>query len=222
MKKYKCIIFDWDGTLMNSEARIVDSIQACARAVGYPVLSYDESKEIIGLSIHKAVEALYPQVDEATMTEMAVAYTQHFTDDSTVSMQPYPFVEELLSSIKASGAMAAIATGKSRKGLDTVLSEMPFAHYFDMTRTPVESESKPSPLMLQQILDNFGIAANEALMVGDTEFDMEMAQNINMDKVALSHGVHELERLKMFNPVVCCDDLTELKDWLLGRMEGLV
>ena len=214
MKKYKCVIFDWDGTLMNSEARIVDSIQACAKAVGYPILSYDESKEIIGLSIGKAVELLYPQVDEETIAKMSVAYTKHFLEDSTVSMKPYDGVTELLSSIKKSGAKIAIATGKSRKGLDQVLSEMSFANYFDMTRTPVESESKPSPLMLKQILEAFNINADEAIMVGDTEFDMEMAQNINMDKVALSHGVHDLHRLQKYNPVTCCDDLEELKDWL--------
>lgn len=218
-KKYKCVIFDWDGTLMNSEARIVDSIQACAKAVGYPVLSYDESKEIIGLSIDKAVEFLYPQVDKDTLARMAVAYTKHFLEDSKVNMQPYPNVVELLASIKASGAKIAIATGKSRKGLNQVLSEVEFADYFDMTRTPVESESKPSPLMLKQILEKFELSADEAIMVGDTSFDMEMAQNINMDKVALSHGVHELARLQKYNPVVCCDDLTELKDWLATRVE---
>ena len=218
MKKYKCVIFDWDGTLMNSEARIVDSIQACAKAVGYPILSYDESKEIIGLSIGKAVELLYPQVDEETIAKMSVAYTKHFLEDSTVSMKPYDGVTELLSSIKKSGAKIAIATGKSRKGLDQVLSEMSFSNYFDMTRTPVESESKPSPLMLKQILEAFNINADEAIMVGDTEFDMEMAQNINMDKVALSHGVHDLHRLQKYNPVTCCDDLEELKDWLKTQL----
>ena len=219
-KKYKCVIFDWDGTLMNSEARIVDSIQACAKAVGYPVLSYDESKEIIGLSIDKAVEFLYPQVDKGTMARMAVAYTKHFLEDSSVHMQPYPNVVELLAAIKATGAKIAIATGKSRKGLDQVLSEVKFADYFDMTRTPVESESKPSPLMLKQILEKFELSADEAIMVGDTSFDMEMAQNINMDKAALSHGVHELARLQKYNPVVCCDNLTELKNWLNNHLEA--
>ncbi len=217
-KKYQCVIFDWDGTLMDSEAKIVDAIQQAARKAGYPILPYDESKQIIGLSLEKAIEFLYPSVTPKAIQVMSAAYTQCFLIDSKVDMSPYPGVIELLEFIQQSGAKLAIATGKSRKGLEKVLASVSFDHYFDMTRTPQESESKPSPLMLQQILDEFGIDAEEAVMVGDTVFDMEMAQNINMDSVAMSHGVHELERLQQYNPVVSCDNLTELQTWLTGRL----
>ncbi len=218
IKKYKCIIFDWDGTLMDSEARIVDCIQASAKHTGYKVPSYNQSKEIIGLSIGKAVEYLHPNIDQDGVNKMSIAYTQHFLHDSTVSMKPYQFVNDLLISIQKSGTKIAIATGKSRKGLNQVLSEVNFANYFDTTRTPVESESKPSPLMLKQILDEFNLDVQDALMVGDSIFDMEMAQNINMDSVAISHGVHEIARLKTYNPVACVDDLLELSGWLSTKM----
>jgi phosphoglycolate phosphatase len=217
-KKYKCIVFDWDGTLMNSEARIVDSIQCSARRLSLPVLSYDQSKEIIGLSIGKAVEALYPTIDKKMVAEMSIAYTQHFIHDSTISMEPFSGAKKLLSLIKRTGAKASIATGKSRKGLNKALSEVDFAEYFDMTITPVESESKPSPLMLKKILNNFSLEVEDALMVGDSVFDMQMALNIGMDSVAISHGVHEIERLKEYNPVACVNNLLELETWLATRL----
>lgn len=219
MKQYKCVIFDWDGTLMDSEARIVDSIQQAAKAAGYPVLPYDVSKQIIGLSLEKAIETLYPKAGGNVVEEMSKAYTNCFLGDCKVPMQPYVGVEPLLSSIKISGAKIAIATGKSRKGLNQVLSEVSFSQYFDTTRTPHESESKPSPLMLQQILQEFSLSVDDAVMVGDTEFDMEMAQNIGMDSIALSHGVHEIERLQQYNPVMSCDNLNELQNRLTGRLQ---
>ncbi|WP_024851502.1 HAD family hydrolase [Hydrogenovibrio kuenenii] len=213
-KKYQCVIFDWDGTLMDSEARIVASIQYAAKHAGYPVLPYDVSKSIIGLSLEKAIYTLYPDATEAGIAAMAKGYTEYFLNHADVDMKPFDGAEALLQMLKKAGVKTAIATGKSRRGLDQVLSEVGFESYFDMTRTPVEAESKPSPLMLQQIIDEFGLAAAEAVMVGDTEFDMQMAQNINMDVIALSHGVHDLDVLKTYEPVSYFDDLHSMTDWL--------
>lgn len=217
-KQYQCVIFDWDGTLMNSEARIVSSIQAAAKRANYPVLPYDVSKQIIGLSLDKAVMTLYPEADEAGVKAISEGYTQCFLEESEVPMLPFEGAEFLLKSLKAQGTKLAIATGKSRRGLDQVLGDVGFVDYFDLTRTPVESESKPSPLMLQQILEAFSLAPEQAVMIGDTEFDMEMAAAIQMDRVALSHGVHELERLQSFDPVACFDDLHTMRAWLLDNI----
>jgi len=123
-----------------------------------------------------------------------------------------------LLNLKQQGLKVAIATGKSRKGLNAVLAETGFGVYFDMTRTPVESASKPNPLMLTQILEEFGLAVEDAVMVGDTSFDMEMAQNINMDRIALSHGVHQTEILQEYNPVATLDSLNELNMWLMNHV----
>lgn len=213
-KKYQCVIFDWDGTLMDSEARIVASIQYAAKHAGYPVLSYDESKRIIGLSLDKAIYTLYPDADASGIEMMAQGYTEYFLNHADVDMRPFEGAEALLSMLKQSGVKVAIATGKSRRGLNQVLAEVGFEGYFDMTRTPVEAESKPSPLMLQQIIDEFGLSAGDAVMVGDTEFDMQMAKNINMDVIALSHGVHDLDVLMTYEPVSYFDDLFAMADWL--------
>ncbi|MGE4499102.1 MAG: HAD family hydrolase [Hydrogenovibrio sp.] len=217
-RQYQCVIFDWDGTLMNSEARIVSSIQTAAERVGFPVLPYDVSKQIIGLSLEKAILTLYPDADASGIEAMAKGYTDCFLDESCVPMLPFEGAEALLQFLHGEGVKVAIATGKSRKGLDQVLDEVGFEPYFHFTRTPVESESKPSPLMLQQILDEFDLAPEQAVMVGDTEFDMQMAQTIDMDRIALSHGVHELERLQGFDPVASFDDLMSMQAWLKGRL----
>jgi len=215
MKNYKAVIFDWDGTLMNSEARIVDAIQTAAKECGLPVLSYDESKQIIGLSLENAILGLYPDLGQSKVVAMSEAYTKCFLEDSDVNMVPFDGAEALLLNLKMQGVKLAIATGKSRKGLNAVLAETGFGSYFDMTRTPIESASKPDPLMLQQILEEFGLDAKEAVMIGDTTFDMEMARNIEMDRVALSHGVHQTEVLADYDPVVTLDSLGELNAWLM-------
>lgn len=218
VKKYKAVIFDWDGTLMNSEARIVDSIQTAARECGFPVLSDYESKQIIGLSLEKAILGLYPGAEQPQVVAMAEAYTQYFLEDCSVPMEAFDGAESLLFNLRQYGLKLAIATGKSRKGLDQVLSACGFGVYFDMTRTPVESASKPDPLMLEQILAEFGLSVDEAVMIGDTTFDMEMAQNIGMDRIALSHGVHQMEVLAEYDPVAQLDSLQELNVWLIQNV----
>ena len=218
MKKYKAVIFDWDGTLMNSEKRIVNSIQHAAKVCGFPVLSHHESKQIIGLSLENAILGLYSEADQHQVVAMAEAYTQFFLEDCKVLMEAFDGAEALLFNLSQSGVKLAVATGKSRKGLNRVLKESGFEIYFDMTRTPVESASKPDPLMLEQILTEFNLSVDEAVMIGDTTFDMEMAQNVGMDRVALSHGVHQMEVLSPYRPVAELNSLQELNAWLLSRI----
>lgn len=217
-KQYQCVIFDWDGTLMNSEARIVASIQAAAQRAQFPVLSYDVSKQIIGLSLEKAILTLYPHASDESIALMAKNYTECFLNESAVPMMPFAGAEALLQGLKSIGVKLAIATGKSRRGLDHVLAELAYTDYFDLTRTPVEAESKPSPLMLEQILEAFELDVEQAVMVGDTEFDMEMAKTIGMDRIALSHGVHETAVLQSYEPVATFDDLMTMQAWLKNRV----
>ncbi|CAN8142382.1 HAD-IA family hydrolase [Thiomicrorhabdus sp. 6S2-11] len=218
MKKYQLAIFDWDGTIMNSEGRIVDAIKMAARECGLQVLPDEVNKQIIGLSLEKAILGLYPDLDEAQVVRMSEAYTKSFLEDSDVHMVPFDGAEALLLNLKQQGLKLAIATGKSRKGLNQVLEECGFGVYFDMTRTPVESASKPDPLMLQQILDELQVSVENAVMIGDTTFDMEMAQNIGMDRIALSHGVHQMHQLAEYNPVAQLDDLQQLNAWLMQNI----
>ena len=219
MRQYQLIIFDWDGTLMNSEARIVSAIQVAAERCGFPVLSAHDSKQIIGLSLHNAILGLYPLATATQVQLMADAYSQHFLEESTVEMTPFDGAESLLLGLKMAGIKTAIATGKSRRGLDQILKESGFGGYFNMTRTPFESASKPDPLMLKQILAQLNVPAEEALMVGDTTFDLQMASNINMDRVAMSHGVHAQKQLEIHSPLAHFDDLQALHHWLTPRLK---
>jgi phosphoglycolate phosphatase len=203
---------------MNSEGRIVDAIKMAARECGLQVLPDEVNKQIIGLSLEKAILGLYPDLDEAQVVRMSEAYTKSFLEDSDVHMVPFDGAEALLLNLKQQGLKLAIATGKSRKGLNQVLEECGFGVYFDMTRTPVESASKPDPLMLQQILDELQVSVENAVMIGDTTFDMEMAQNIGMDRIALSHGVHQMHQLAEYNPVAQLDDLQQLNAWLMQNI----
>lgn len=216
-KTYKLIIFDWDGTLMDSERRIVDAIQHAAKEAGLPVLDDKTSASIIGLSLTKAIEQLYPETSSAQVQQMAAAYSRYFLEESTVPMVPFEGAEALLKALKDKGVKLAVATGKSRRGLDQILPESGLAPYFDLTRTPVEAASKPDPLMLQQILEETGVPVEQALMVGDTTFDLEMAQRIGMDRVAVSFGVHDQKVLDQFAPLAHFYHLDELRHWLMAR-----
>ena len=218
MRQYQLIIFDWDGTLMNSEARIVGSIQAAAERSGLPVLSDHESKQVIGLSLDNAIKNLYPGISEQQQQAMAEAYSHCFLEESEVEMAPFDGAESLLLGLKMSGVKTAIATGKSRRGLDQVLIECGFGAYFDITRTPVESASKPNPLMLEQILAELQVPVEQALMVGDTTFDLQMAASIGMDRVAMSYGVHERSLLEAHGPLGHFDTMQALHSWLTPRL----
>lgn len=220
MRQYKLVIFDWDGTIMNSEARIVASIQTAAERCGLPVLSDHESKQIIGLSLDKAILGLYPDASEAQVQSMSSAYSQNFLEESHVEMEPFDGAESLLLGLKMAGIKTAIATGKSRRGLDQILSECGFGRYFDMTRTPVESASKPDPLMLHQILAELEVPVEQALMVGDTSFDLQMAASIDMDRVAMSYGVHDQHILDEHTPLAHFDSMQELHTWLTPRLQA--
>lgn len=203
---------------MNSEARIVGSIQAAAARCGLPVLSSHESKQIIGLSLENAIKGLYPSLNQQQVTEMGDAYSHNFLEESDIKMAPFDGAESLLLGLKMSGVKTAIATGKSRRGLDSVLADCGFGPYFDMTRTPVESASKPDPLMLEQILAELNMPVEQALMVGDTTFDLQMAQSIDMDRVAMSYGVHERHMLDEHSPLGHFDTMQALHSWLTPRL----
>lgn len=217
-RNYRGVIFDWDGTLMNSEARIVAAIQYAAAQNNLPVLSDHDSKQIIGLSLQNAVAHLYPSIadDVIAIQTVSEAYTEHFLHQSQVPMTPFPFAGELLEALLDEGYKLAVATGKSRRGLDEVLKLTGFGRFFDITRTPVESASKPNPLMLEQIMTHWNWSVEQVVMVGDTTFDMEMAANIGMDRIALHHGVHHPAQLAAFNPVAALEDLGALRHYLLS------
>ena len=217
MNDYELIVFDWDGTLIDSEARIVNCMRAAIRDLQLPARSQDEMRNVIGLGLHEALSTLYPEDDHATYAKLVERYRHHFLLEDTTPSELFEGVETLLSELRDRGHFIAIATGKGRVGLDKSLDETGLHAYFDYTRCADETRSKPHPQMLEEIMDRLGVRPQQTIMVGDTEFDMQMANNAGTAALAVSYGVHEKPRLLACNPLDCVDDVAAMHSWLINN-----
>jgi phosphoglycolate phosphatase len=207
-------IFDWDGTLCDSKEKITLSMQMAAEDIGWEPLEDHKIHNIIGLGLPEAIRSLYPLVEQNEHQRLRDAYANRFIElDLAKPSLLFPGVEEGLRQLKQSGHQLAIATGKSRKGLDRIFSAMDLHKTFHATRCADETASKPHPLMLEELLAHFSVSAQEAVMIGDTEYDMAMAQRIHMPRIAVSYGAHHISRLRQYNPALCMDEFSELLDW---------
>jgi phosphoglycolate phosphatase len=213
-KPYKLIVFDWDGTLMDSEARIVNCIHAAARDVGLPSLERSAIRNIIGLGLREAIDSLYPGSDESVHRALTDRYRHHFLGDEPTPSTLFPGSAQTVENLHEAGYLLAVATGKGRSGLDLVLEETGLGHFFLVTRCADETFSKPHPQMLEEVMAWAGVEPGETLMIGDTEYDMQMATNARTDALAVSYGVHARERLLQHDPVGCIDSIGELEGWL--------
>lgn len=210
----RLIIFDWDGTLMDSEAQIVQAIQAAIDDLGLAPRSAEQCRDIIGLGLKEAIDALFPGRDDAFLDTFVARYRHHWFAETQPS-ELFPGARETLSLLKDSGFLLAIATGKGRAGLDRVLAGTGLHPLFSATRCADETRSKPHPQMLLEILEQVGVTARQALMVGDSEYDMQMAVDAGVGPVAVSYGVHAPARLMRHSPLTCLDSIGELPDWLV-------
>ena len=210
----KLVIFDWDGTISDSVARIVNSMQSAAVELDMTMPTYLEVKEIIGLGLTEAVFRLFPQASREQVFQLQTSYSRHYRAEDSAPCPFFPGVEETLHQLKADGYQLAVATGKSRAGLDRVLLSLGMENFFHNSRCADETLSKPHPLMLEELLAEFDLPAEAAVMVGDTEFDMEMAVNAGMPRIAVSYGAHHADRLHAFEPLACVDLFSEIKSSL--------
>lgn len=207
-------IFDWDGTLIDSKAKITHSMQLAASDMGWEPLEDILIHNIIGLGLPEAILHLYPQVSDLERARLRDFYAANFIRlDEEKSSDFFPVVTETLESLRNQGHLLTIATGKSRKGLDRILSDLGMSDYFDATRCADETASKPHPLMLEQLLSHFNVRAQDAVMIGDTEYDMEMARRIEMPRIAVSYGAHHIDRLHQYEPELCLNQFDELLAW---------
>ena len=213
MKDYKLIVFDWDGTLMDSAQKIVDCMHVAIQKSGLPQRSDAQIRHIIGLGMHEAIEHLFP--DQVIDVKRLVAeYRDQFVSINQTVSPLYGGVTEMLDILEEQGYWLAVATGKSRSGLNHVLQEMGMQQRFHGTKTADETASKPNPLMLQELMAECGYAAEQVLMVGDTEFDLLMAQAAGVDVVAVKGGAHSEEHLRNFSPLAVLDTAADLLDFL--------
>lgn len=211
---YKLLIFDWDGTLMDSQARIVDCLRAACTQRGFEPHSDEQYSNVIGLGLREALQQLFPGADPGLIESLANDYRQQYLVSNDTPSALFPGVAELLHDLEERGHWLAVATGKGRQGLDQSLQETGLVSRFHTTRCASETRSKPHPQMLEEILHQLGLDAGEALMIGDTEYDMEMAANAGMAALGVSYGVHQAERLLQHNPIGCLHHIDELAHYL--------
>lgn len=215
-KAYQLLVFDWDGTLMDSTARIVSCLRGAIADTGAELRDETALRDIIGLGLDEAILALYPEADARFLTDFRDAYREHFLERDETPSVLFPGVAELLASLEAAGFWMAVATGKSRRGLDRVLEETGLHRHFLATRCADETFSKPHPAMLHELMHELGRDPGETLMIGDSEYDMLMASNAGTDRLGVTYGVHGGRRLAQHDPVALMDDLRGLPGWLSG------
>ncbi|MFZ5722779.1 MAG: HAD family hydrolase [Pseudomonadota bacterium] len=205
------VVFDWDGTLIDSTGRIADCLQRAAEDTGMPVLSRDRYLGIIGLGLPEAFRSLYPDSDETMRQELRRHYARHYIAlGETDPCRPYDGALQLLDMLQARGVKLAVATGKNRPGLERAFDQTGLRDCFHATRTADETASKPDPQMLREILDELAVPAARALMVGDTGFDLEMAARAGVASVGLTHGAHGADELRRHRPLALVDHLHQV------------
>lgn len=212
--KYALIAFDWDGTLIDSAAKIVRCFRVAIEEVGLPDPGAAAIRHIIGLGLHEALASLLPDTDATTRNWVGARYREHFVDLDQTETRLFSGVPEGLQQLSARGYRLGIATGKARRGLDRALEDTQTAHLFEATRCADEARSKPHPRMLEDILQQTGAAPAQALMVGDTIYDLLMAQNAKVDGLGVTYGVHPRTNLMQYTPVACLDSFAEVCEWL--------
>jgi len=213
-KRYELLIFDWDGTLMDSERKIINCFHAAIEDVKLEPLADDHIRGVIGLGLKEAMDVLLPAHDDDTRNQVSEAYREHFLHKDQTEMPMFPGVVDGVKQLHQQGYKLAVATGKARRGLTRVLTGHELEHVFHATRCADEAVSKPHPLMLEQILEQVGIDTDKALMIGDSTFDLEMATNAGMDSLAVSYGVQSCDRLLEHKPIGCIHTFEEIHDWL--------
>lgn len=213
---FDLIVFDWDGTLMDSAAAIVHAIQAASRDLGLPEPADRQARHVIGLGLSDALQRAVPDLPEHEYPRMVERYRHHYLSrDHELSL--FAGVEELMEELAQRGYRLAVATGKSRLGLDRALAHSGLGAYFHALRCADQCHSKPHPQMLEELMEELGAAPERTLMIGDTTHDLLMARNAGTAGLGVSYGAHLFEDLQALAPLACLDTVEELQAWLLAN-----
>ncbi len=206
-------VFDWDGTLIDSTGKIVRCMHRAIEEVDLSQRSDEQVRNIIGLGLPEAIRELFPEISRQQLEALSASYSNHYREADQTPCQFYPHVESVLEKLREDGHQLAVATGKSRRGLERVLANLGLTSFFDASRCADETASKPDPLMLLQLLECLRVDVSAAVMVGDTEFDLAMAANAGMQSIGVSYGAHSRSRLQRHRPVLTIDCFSQILDW---------
>ena len=214
---YRLLVFDWDGTLADSEHRIVAAARAAIDTLALPARNHEQVREIIGLAMSEACQLLFPGITKSQEHRFIACYREHYLRNTGVPIPLFPGAREALCGFADQRYQLAVATGKGRRGLDRDIASHGLGTLFSTTRCADDAPSKPHPQMLVDIMEELQVASAETLMIGDTAYDMEMARNAGVAYVAVSSGVHDRQRLLEFDPLALLDSIAELPAWLATR-----
>ncbi|MEO8752137.1 MAG: HAD-IIIA family hydrolase [Casimicrobiaceae bacterium] len=212
-RRFKLIVFDWDGTLSDSTTLIAEAIQNACRDLGEPVPDMLSARFVIGLGLADAMRTVAPGLPVHRHSEMSAHYRKHYLareDDVPL----FPGAADLLEHLDASGYLLAVATGKSRAGLDRVLARNGLATRFHATRCADEGFPKPHPDMLLHLMERLAVAPHETLMIGDTTHDLDLARNAGVAGIGVAYGAHEPDGLAQLSPLAVVHTVGELRAWL--------
>jgi len=212
-KQFDLIVFDWDGTLMDSTTTIVASMQAAARDLGLPVPDTRAASHVIGLGLQDAMQRAMPDLDPKSYPRMVERYRHHYLSQDH-SLTLFDGVREMLTDLAAQGYFLAVATGKSRVGLNRALNTAGLMSVFDATRCADETFSKPHPAMLHEITRELGQDLRRTVMIGDTTHDLQMAGNAGAAAIGVHFGAHPREELQAMSPMFGADSIGDLHAWL--------
>jgi phosphoglycolate phosphatase len=212
-RKFDLIAFDWDGTLFDSTALIVRCMQSACSDLGLAVPSDSDAAYVIGLGLHDALRHAAPALPPERYPELGQRYRHHYVARQH-ELVLFPGTLAMLQSLKAGNHLLAVATGKSRRGLDDALQHSQLQAWFDATRTADETAGKPHPMMLQQLMAQLGVRPERTLMIGDTTHDLMLARNAGTARVAVSFGAHEREAFVEHEPLFVAHSTAELHRWL--------
>jgi len=215
-RQYDLIAFDWDGTLFDSTAIITRCIQNAVRDVGGTVPSDKEAAYVIGMGLMQALAHAAPDVPADKYPLLGERYRFHYLAHQN-DLSLFAGVLELLDDLKQRHHWLAVATGKSRRGLDEVLHTVQLKGVFNGSRTADETAGKPHPRMLQELMREFGVEPERTLMIGDTTHDLQMALNAGCPSVGVSYGAHEPEAFHALQPLHVAHSVRDLHDWLLHK-----
>jgi phosphoglycolate phosphatase len=209
---YSLIVFDWDGTLIDSAGTIVECIRQASADLGLEVPDRERASHVIGLGLHDSLRLAVPGLPAERYGEFAGLYRKHFLARED-AMRLFPGVEGLLKNLSQTRRLA-IATGKSRRGLERALRASALGGYFSASRCADETTPKPDPAMLQEIMAELSTPVEHVLMIGDTSHDMEMARGAGVDALAVTYGAHAEPALRACHPQGCVSSVTALGEWL--------
>lgn len=213
-KQYDLIVWDWDGTLADSAGMITNAIVKAAEQVGLPPLTPQAASSIIGLGLPEAIDALYRDISVDQAKALATHYNiNYFAGESEILL--FPGAADTIKTLNRRGFKLAVATGKSRRGLNLALEHTELRRYFHATRTVDECFSKPHPQMLDELMDDLVVLPERTLMIGDTSYDLEMAKNAGVSAIGVTYGAQSSNQWQDMDPIQQFGDFASLSQWLL-------